>query len=128
MSQSVEWNRSFRYKYAVEMLMFRRANAGLSRPRQQYLVIADQVPVVTASNQHRSNNFCRGTAMPWNATSKGEIFVIDEDASMREKLSKTMQERGYDVISFADGAALLSHVRARTPACIFLEAHASDQS
>ena len=47
---------------------------------------------------------------------------------MREKLSKTMQERGYDVISFADGTALLSHVRARTPACIFLEAHASDRS
>ena len=47
---------------------------------------------------------------------------------MREKLSKTMQERGYDVISFADGASLLSYVKARTPACIFLEAHASDQS
>ena len=66
--------------------------------------------------------------MPWNLTSKGEIFVIDEDASMREKLSKTMQERGYDVISFADGASLLSYVKARTPACIFLEAHASDRS
>jgi len=66
--------------------------------------------------------------MPWNAISKGEIFVIDEDASMREKLSKTMQERGYDVISFADGAALLSYVKARTPACIFLEARASDRS
>jgi two-component system, LuxR family, response regulator FixJ len=66
--------------------------------------------------------------MPWKATSKGEIFVIDEDASMREKLSKTMAERGYDVISFADGAALLSYVKARTPACIFLEARASDRS
>ena len=65
--------------------------------------------------------------MPWNATatSKGEIFVIDEDASMREKLSKTMEERGYDVISFADGASLLSYVRARTPACIFVEARAT---
>jgi FixJ family two-component response regulator len=67
-------------------------------------------------------------AMLWNATSKGEIVVIDEDASMREKLSKTMVERGYDVISFADGAALLSYVKARTPACIFLEARASDRS
>ena len=66
--------------------------------------------------------------MPWNATSKGEIFVIDEDASMREKLSKAMEERGYDVISFADGASLLSYVRARTPACIFVEARASDRS
>ena len=62
--------------------------------------------------------------MPWNATSKGEIFVIDDDASMREKLSKTMEERGYDVVSFADGAALLSYVKARTPACIFVEARA----
>ena len=66
--------------------------------------------------------------MPWNSISKGEIFVIDEDASMREKLSKTMQERGYDVISFADGASLLSYVRARTPACIFVEARATDRS
>jgi FixJ family two-component response regulator len=66
--------------------------------------------------------------MSWNSPSKGEIFVIDEDASMREKLSKTMQERGYEVISFADGTSLLSYVKARTPACIFLEAHASDQS
>ncbi len=47
---------------------------------------------------------------------------------MRENLSKTMQERGYDVISFADGASLLSYVKARTPACIFLETHASDRS
>jgi two-component system, LuxR family, response regulator FixJ len=66
--------------------------------------------------------------MSWNLTSKGEIFVIDEDASMREKLSETMAERGYDVISFADGAALLSYVRARTPACIFLETRTTDQS
>ena len=47
---------------------------------------------------------------------------------MREKLSKTMEERGYDVISFADGAALLSYVKARTPACIFVEARDSDRS
>ena len=47
---------------------------------------------------------------------------------MREKLSKTMEERGYDVISFADGAALLSHLKARMPVCIFLEARTSDRS
>lgn len=47
---------------------------------------------------------------------------------MREKLSKTMEERGYNVISFADGAALLAYVRARTPACIFVETRPSDQS
>src|SRR5258708_9574920 len=66
--------------------------------------------------------------MQWNATSKGEICVTCEDASMREKLSKTMAERGYDVISFADSAALLSYVKARTLACIFVEAHPSNRS
>jgi FixJ family two-component response regulator len=55
-------------------------------------------------------------------------LVVPVAASMREKLSRTMEERGYDVISFADGAALLSYVRARTPACIFVEARASDRS
>ena len=60
--------------------------------------------------------------------SKGEIFVIDDDASMREKLSKTLEESGYDVISFADGASLLSYAKARTPVCIFLEVRTSDRS
>ena len=66
--------------------------------------------------------------MPWNETSKGEIFVVDEDASMRETLSKTLLQSGYDVISFADGAALLSHAKVRTPVCIFVEMRASDRA
>jgi FixJ family two-component response regulator len=66
--------------------------------------------------------------MPWNAPSKGEIFVIDDDASMRETLSKTLAQSGYDVISFADGASLLAHAKAHTPLCIFLEAGTSDSS
>jgi two-component system, LuxR family, response regulator FixJ len=69
--------------------------------------------------------------MPWNATSKnamsrGEIFVIDEDASMRGALSTTLGQRGYDVISFADAAALLAHAKSSIPLCVFLEMRASD--
>jgi two-component system response regulator FixJ len=66
--------------------------------------------------------------MPWNAPSKGEIFVVDDDASMRETLSKTLKQSGYDVISFADGAALSAHAKARMPLCIFLEVGASERS
>jgi len=66
--------------------------------------------------------------MSWNATSRGEVFVIDDDAKTREALSKGLQEKGYDVISFADGAALLSYARTRTPACIFIEVDAVDRS
>ena len=66
--------------------------------------------------------------MPWNVTSRGEVFVIDDDARTREALSNGLQEKGYDVISFADGAALLSYARTRTPACVFLEVDAVDRS
>ena len=70
--------------------------------------------------------------MPWNETSKekikGEIFIIDNDASMREALTRTLGQRGYDVISFADGAALLAHAKAHMPLCIFLEVGTSDRS
>ena len=59
--------------------------------------------------------------MPWNATSRGEIFVVDDDTATRETLSCALKAAGYDVICFADGAALLSLVRSRTPVCIFLD-------
>jgi FixJ family two-component response regulator len=62
--------------------------------------------------------------MPQNGVSRGEIFVVDDDAAMRQSLSAVMQEEGYDVICFADGTALLSLARTRMPACIFLEMRA----
>lgn len=66
--------------------------------------------------------------MPWNATSRREVFVIDDDARTREALSHGLQQSGYDVISFADGAALLSYARTRTPAGVFIEVDAVDRS
>jgi two-component system response regulator FixJ len=66
--------------------------------------------------------------MPWKTTSRGEVFVIDDDARTREALSNGLQEKGYDVISFADGAALLSYARTRTPAGVFIEVDTVDRS
>ena len=59
--------------------------------------------------------------MPWNATSRGEIFVLDDDIATRETLSRALVAAGYETICFADGGALLSQLRSRVPACIFLE-------
>src|SRR5262249_55752614 len=59
--------------------------------------------------------------MPWNATSRGEIFVVDDDVATREALSRGLVAAGYEVICFADGAALLSQLRSQTPACVFIE-------
>ena len=47
---------------------------------------------------------------------------------MRETLSKTLAQSGYDVISFADGAALLSHAKVRAPVCIFIEMRTPDRA
>jgi FixJ family two-component response regulator len=46
---------------------------------------------------------------------------VDDDPSVRQSLSSILEEEGYEVICFADGAALLSSARACIPACIFLE-------
>lgn len=64
--------------------------------------------------------------MPWKSDSRGEILVIDDDVAARNALSGTLQEVGYEVVCFADGAALLSHARTSIPVCVFLEVRAAD--
>lgn len=59
--------------------------------------------------------------MPRNAPSRGAIFVVDDDAATRELLSSALASAGYEVVCFADGAALLSQLRYHVPVCIFLE-------
>src|SRR5207253_7848443 len=51
------------------------------------------------------------------------VFVVDGDAAVRDTLSMVLSAGGYEVICFADGAALLSVARTRTPACILLDVH-----
>src|SRR5262249_30573992 len=59
--------------------------------------------------------------MPWKATSRGEVFVVDDDFATREALSGALASAGYEMICCADGAALLSQIRCRIPAGVFLE-------
>jgi FixJ family two-component response regulator len=60
--------------------------------------------------------------------SRGEIFVVDDDPAVRETLSVVLSAGGYQVICFADGAALLAVARSRTPACILLDVHIPGKS
>src|ERR1700726_368642 len=60
--------------------------------------------------------------------SRGEIFVVDDDPAVRETLSMVLSAGGYQVICFADGAALLAVARSRTPACILLDVHIPGKS
>jgi len=60
--------------------------------------------------------------------SRGEIYVVDDDPAVRDTLSMVLSAAGYQVICFADGAALLSVARNRTPAAILLDVHIPGKS
>ena len=60
--------------------------------------------------------------------SRGEIFVVDDDPAVRDTLSLVLSAGGYQVICFADGAALLAVARSRTPSCILLDVHIPGKS
>jgi FixJ family two-component response regulator len=52
-----------------------------------------------------------------------EIFIVDDDPAIRTLLSTVFSTHGFDVLCFADGAALLAETRRRTPSCIILDVH-----
>jgi FixJ family two-component response regulator len=62
------------------------------------------------------------------APSRGEIFVVDDDPGVRDMLSMVLSKAAYEVICFADGAALLSVARTRTPSCILLDVNIPGKS
>lgn len=55
------------------------------------------------------------------AVPRGEVFVVDDDPTVRRSLSALLTRAGYAVVCFADGAALLAEARNRCPLCIFLD-------
>jgi len=57
-----------------------------------------------------------------------EIFVVDDDQSIRETLSILFTNEGYKVVCFVDGPALLAVARERYPACILLDVHIPGRS
>ena len=54
-------------------------------------------------------------------TLSGEIFVVDDDAAIRDLLAMLLSRRGYKVAGFADGPSLIAAMRTQSPACILLD-------
>ncbi len=52
-----------------------------------------------------------------------EIFIVDDDAAVRDALSVVFTLEDYRVTSFGDGSSFLSAAQSTTPACIFLDVH-----
>ena len=58
----------------------------------------------------------------------GEIFVVDDDAAIRDLLAMLLSRRGYKVAGFADGVSLMAAIRTQSPACILLDVHIPGKS
>jgi FixJ family two-component response regulator len=66
--------------------------------------------------------------MSQEASSDGEIFVVDDDPAVRDVLTTLFSRDGFHVTNFADGASLLATTRIRTPICIILDVQIPGQS
>jgi two-component system response regulator FixJ len=60
--------------------------------------------------------------------SPGEIFIVDDDPSVRDALAHVFTLAGYQVASFSDGVSLLDGARLRAPAVIILDLDMPDPS
>jgi FixJ family two-component response regulator len=52
---------------------------------------------------------------------EGTVYVVDDDASMRDALSSLLRASGWQVRTFADAHEFLAHARADMPGCLVLD-------
>jgi FixJ family two-component response regulator len=50
-----------------------------------------------------------------------EVFIVDDDPSVRAALSVVLSGERYQVASFVEGEAFLAAARSRTPGCALLD-------
>ena len=60
--------------------------------------------------------------------SKVDIFVVDDDANVREALSIALNAAGYRTTGFADGEEFLAAANKSAPACIIIDLHLPNRS
>jgi FixJ family two-component response regulator len=59
---------------------------------------------------------------------RSDLFIVDDDAMMRDALSVVFTLGGYRVTGFADAQTFLVAIQSRTPACVLLDVHLRDKS
>lgn len=62
------------------------------------------------------------------AETDGKIFVVDDDAAVRDALSVIFDMEGYGVRVFADGDQFLAALKTERPACVLLDVHMPGKS
>jgi FixJ family two-component response regulator len=51
----------------------------------------------------------------------GEVFVVDDDPTVRDAFCEIFTQAGYPVTKFADGASFVAAARKQTPTCVILD-------
>lgn len=57
-----------------------------------------------------------------------DLFIVDDDPSVRDALSVVFSAEGYRVTRFADGESFLAAARTETPGCVLLDVHMPGRS
>jgi len=57
-----------------------------------------------------------------------DLFIVDDDPSVRDALSVVFTVEGYHVTRFADGESFLAAARTETPSCVLLDVHMPGRS
>lgn len=58
----------------------------------------------------------------------GSLFIVDDDAAVRDVLSVVFTLAGYRVTTFADASSFLASSRCEVPAAVLLDLHLPDKS
>jgi two-component system, LuxR family, response regulator FixJ len=66
--------------------------------------------------------------MTGNGGDNNEVFIVDDDPTVRDVLSEVFAQAGYRAISFVDGASFITAARERIPACVILDIYMPDRS
>jgi len=59
--------------------------------------------------------------MHQNMELSSEIFIVDDDALVRETMSIVFTRAGYQVTTFCEGESFIAAVRVRVPACVLMD-------
>jgi FixJ family two-component response regulator len=60
--------------------------------------------------------------------SRPEVFIVDDDESVRDALSLVFTYQGFAVAEFPEGASFLAAAREHTPACVLLDVNMPGRS
>src|SRR5215468_2285810 len=66
--------------------------------------------------------------MKETGVAQGDIYVVDDDASVRDALSLVLSLEGFHVCGFAEGGSFLAAIGQHQPDCIILDVHMPGRS